>query len=135
MADVEPFGLIVLVAAVAALAAVLSNRISAWLRIPAPVIFLVCAAAASDLVPALGGLSTTAVQRIVTVALVVVLFDGGMHIGWKRFRSAAAPVVWVGVVGTFVTAGALAVAAHLLFGRRGDPWRASPARTIRWASP
>jgi hypothetical protein len=64
-----------LAAAVAALAAVLSNRISAWLRIPAPAIFLVCAAAASEFVPALGGLSTTAVQRIVTVALAVVLFD------------------------------------------------------------
>jgi len=92
--DVEPFGLIVLVAALAALAAVLSNRISGWLRIPAPVLFLVCAAAASDVFPLLGGLSTTSVQRIVTVALVVVLFDGGMHIGWKRFRTAAR---WCGV--------------------------------------
>jgi cell volume regulation protein A len=122
VADVVPFGLIVLVAALAALAAVLSNRISTWLRIPAPVIFLGCAAAASDFVPALGGLSTTAVQRIVTVALVVVLFDGGMHIGWKRFRSAAAPVVWVGAAGTFVTAAAVAGAAHLLF---GFDWRVS----------
>ena len=106
MADVEPFGLILLVAALAALAAVLSNRITGWLRIPAPVLFLVAAAAASDVFPVLGGLSTTAVQRIVTVALAVVLFDGGMHIGWKRFRSAAAPVAWIGVAGTFVTAAA-----------------------------
>ena len=89
MADVEPFGLIVLVASLAALAAVLSNRISGWLRVPAPVIFLVCAAAASDFVPVLGSLSTTAVQRIVTVALVVVLFDGGMHIGFADARVAA----------------------------------------------
>jgi cell volume regulation protein A len=116
VADVEPFGLIVLVAALAALGAVLSNRISGWLRIPAPVIFLVCAAAASDFVPVLGGLSTSVVQRIVTVALVIVLFDGGMHIGWKRFRSAAVPVAWIGVAGTFVTAAVVAVAAHLLFG-------------------
>ncbi|EWM10259.1 Na+/H+ exchanger [Kutzneria sp. 744] len=98
------------------MAAVFSNRISAWLRIPAPVIFLVCAAAASDLVPSLGGLSTTSVQRIVTVALAVVLFDGGMHIGWKRFRSAAGSVVWTGVAGTFVTAAAIAVAAHVVCG-------------------
>jgi cell volume regulation protein A len=32
-------------------------------------------------VPALGGLKVTTVQRIVSVALVVILFDGGMHIG------------------------------------------------------
>ena len=31
------------------------------------------------------------VNRVVTVALVCVLFDGGMHIGWSRFRAAARP--------------------------------------------
>ena len=44
------------------------------------------------------------------------LFDGGMHIGWKRFRTSAGAVVWIGVAGTAVTAGALALTAHLLFG-------------------
>lgn len=116
MEDVVPFGLVVLVVALAALAAVLSNRISARLLIPAPVIFLVSAALASDAFPSLGQLSTTAVQRVVTVALAVVLFDGGMHIGWARFRSAALPILWVGVAGTFATAGGLAAAAHWLFG-------------------
>lgn len=116
MEDVAQFGLVVLVVAFAALAAVLSNRISAWLRIPAPVIFLVCAAGVSDLFPQLGELSTTAVQRVVTVALVVVLFDGGMHIGWERFRSAAWPVLLTGIIGTFATAAGLALAAHALFG-------------------
>ncbi len=116
MNDVTSFGLIVLTVAVAGLLAVLSNRLSERLRVPAPAMFLLCAAAASDVVPALGTLSTTTVQRVVTVALVVLLFDGGMHIGWQRFRSAAGAVVWVGVAGTFVTAGALAVLAHLLFG-------------------
>lgn len=116
MEDVGPFGLVVLVVALAALAAVLSNRISARLLIPAPVIFLVCAALASDVFPSLGQLSTTAVQRVVTVALAMVLFDGGMHIGWSRFRSAALPILWIGVAGTFATAGGLAAAAHWLFG-------------------
>jgi potassium/hydrogen antiporter len=52
---------------------------------------------------------------VVSLALVVILFDGGMHIGWRRFRTAAGPVVWVGVAGTFVTAAALATLAHTLF--------------------
>jgi len=32
----------------------------------------------------------TSVQRIATVALVVILFDSGLTIGWRRFRTAAA---------------------------------------------
>src|SRR5215211_6670840 len=43
-------------------------------------------------------------------------------IGWRRFRTAAGPVVWVGVAGTFVTAAALATLAHALFDL---DWRAA----------
>jgi cell volume regulation protein A len=42
---------------------------------------------------------------VVTVALVAILFDGGIHIGWSRFRSAAGPIAVVGVAGTFLTVG------------------------------
>ncbi|HEV8652495.1 MAG TPA: potassium/proton antiporter [Actinomycetes bacterium] len=116
MSDVEDFALLVLAAAAAITAAVLSSPISERIRVPAPAIFLLAAALASDVVPALGQLSVTTVQRVVTVALAIILFDGGMHIGWQRFREAAGPVIWVGVAGTFVTAAALAVLAHALFG-------------------
>jgi potassium/hydrogen antiporter len=122
MNDVEHFALITLLTAAALVAAVVSNRISERTRIPAPAIFLVAAAVASDVVPTLGEASVTTVQRVVTIALAVILFDGGMHIGWRRFRDAAGPVVWVGVAGTFVTAAALAVLAHVLFGL---DWRAA----------
>src|SRR5919204_6498537 len=121
MSDVEHFALIMLVVAVAITAAVLSNRISERVRVPAPAIFLLAAALASDLMPTLGQVSVTTVQRVVTVALAVSLFDGGMHIGWRRFCQAAGPVVWVGVAGTFLTAAALAAFAHALFGLG---WRA-----------
>ena len=122
MSDVEHFALVTLITAAAVVAAVLSNRVSDRIRVPAPAIFLLAAAVASDVVPTLGEVSVTTVQRVVTVALVVILFDGGMHIGWRRFRQAAGPVVWVGVAGTFVTAAALAVLAHILFGLE---WRAA----------
>jgi cell volume regulation protein A len=122
MSDVEHFALLVLLVGVAITAAVLSNRISERIRIPAPAIFLLAAAVASDLVPSLGQLSVTTVQRVVSVALAIILFDGGMHIGWRRFRTAAGPVVWVGVAGTFVTAAALATLAHALFDL---DWRAA----------
>ncbi|HZD74990.1 MAG TPA: potassium/proton antiporter [Actinomycetota bacterium] len=122
MTTVETFGLFVLVMAMVGLAAVLSNQLSERLRVPAPAIFLLCAAAASDLVPRLGEVRIDVVEQVVTVALAVILFNGGMHIGWRRFRPAALATVWIGVVGTLATAGALALCAHLLFGLH---WRSA----------
>ena len=116
---IEPFALTVLLVAIAASVALLSSRISTRLRIPAPALFLLGAAAASDLVPALYGISIAAVEQVVTVALALILFDGGMGIGVRRLRVALGPVLAVGVVGTLLTTIAMAVAAHLLFGL---PW-------------
>lgn len=121
MDDVAPFGLLIALVAAAGLLAVLSNRVSERVRIPAPAIFLVAAAVASDLVPRLGQISVLTVQRVVTVMLVLLLFDGGMHIGWSRFRTTAGPVLWIGVAGTAVTAVGVAAAAHALLGL---DWRA-----------
>jgi len=115
MGGVESFGLAVLVAALAGIAAVLSARVSERLRIPAPAFFLIGAAAASDVWPRLGRLSFATVERVVTVALAVILFDGGMRMGWRQFRSAAVATAWIGVAGTLVTAAAVAVAGRLLF--------------------
>ncbi len=122
MHDVAPFALVVALAALALLAAAGSSPVSERLRIPAPAIFLVAASLCADLFPRLGSLSIRADQRIVTIALVLILFDGGMHMGLGRFRPVAGGVVWLGVAGTFVTAGVLAVLAHGLF---DFGWRAA----------
>jgi cell volume regulation protein A len=116
MGEIESFGFVVLIVAVVGLAAVWSSRLSARFRVPAPAIFLLCAAAASDLWPRLGSISVSTVEQIVTVALAVILFDGGMHIGWRRLRSVAGATLWIGVVGTLATAAVVAVLAHGLFG-------------------
>ena len=83
--------------------------------IPPAAILLVLAALASDLVPGFAP-SVSAAEWIVTVALVVILYDGGAAIGWRRFRPAAVPVVTLGVVGTFATAGAVTLFAHWWLG-------------------
>ena len=116
MHNAHSFGLVIGAVAVVLGAAVFSNRISGVLRLPAPAIFLVAAAIASDLVPSLGRMSIVTVQQIVTVALVIILFDGGMHIGWARFRANAGAITWIGVAGTALTTGALGLLAHLVFG-------------------
>jgi len=109
------FGLTVLLVALAGMAAVLSSRASERLRVPAPAFFLVGAAVASDIWPSLGRLSGATVQRVVTIALAAILFDGGMRMGWRRFRSASVAMTWIGIMGTLVCAAALAAAAHVLF--------------------
>jgi potassium/hydrogen antiporter len=52
----------------------------------------------------------------VVVAVVIILFDGGMHIGWRRFRAAIVPITTLGFLGTFGTAAVVAGGCHLLLG-------------------
>lgn len=116
MDDVQPFGFLVLVVSVVGLLAVLSSRLTERIKVPTPAFFLVGAAVAVTVVPGLDPPPERTVERLVTVALVAILFDGGMHIGWQRFRAAATPIVAVGVAGTFLTTAAMAVIAHVVFG-------------------
>jgi len=102
--------------AAAGLVAVLSGRLTERVKIPSPALVLAGAAVAVQVIPALHAPPQLAVERVVTVALVCILFDGGMHIGWSRFRSAAGPIAVVGVLGTFLTVAAAAVLVHLAFG-------------------
>jgi cell volume regulation protein A len=113
--NTEPFALVVLLTAAVGLVAVLSNRLTERLRIPSPALVLAGAAVAVKVFPALHAPPRQAVERVVTVALVCILFEGGMHIGWSRFRSAAAPIAVVGVLGTFLTVAAGAAFVHLAF--------------------
>jgi cell volume regulation protein A len=115
MHDVEVFGLIIAVVAIALTLAILANHLTERFRVPAPAIFLVAAVIAAGLFPSLSTMSFTTVQRIVTVALAIILFDGGMHIGARRFRESAAPIAWIGVAGTAVTAAAVSLLARGLF--------------------
>ena len=115
MDEVTQFGGIVLVVSAAFSLAVLSNKVSERLRVPAAAFFLLAAAVASDLWADLAdALSIRAVERIAVVALIVILFDGGMRVGWDRFRQSAVPIVSLGLVGTFATAALMTVAAHFL---------------------
>src|ERR1700749_2397497 len=120
MSGQSQFGLIVLVIGLAGSAAVLSNRLSARLRVPAPAFFLVAAVIVAQLWPNATALRGITVERVVTLALAIILFDGGMHIGRQRFRTAATAIVWVGIAGTLVTAAGTAVAARYV---AGMDWR------------
>ncbi len=117
MSEITDFALILLPIAGGLALAILSTRVSARLPIPAPGIFLLAAAVVAQLFPDVGeSVSIKMVERIAVVALVVILLNGGMDIGWRRMRRSINPVVSLGVLGTFLTAALIAVVAHELLG-------------------
>jgi cell volume regulation protein A len=115
MRDVTHFGLDVVLVAGALSAALLTAKLSARLSVPSAAFFLVAAAVASDIFPSLV-LRIQTVERIATLALIVILFQGGSSIGRRRFRVAAVPITTLGVLGTFATAGLVAAFAHWAVG-------------------
>src|SRR5919197_1015443 len=91
MSEIADFGAVVLIIAAGFALGLLSTRVT-------------------DHVP------VKTVVRIAVVALIVILFTGGMDIGWRRFRSAAGPILLLGIAGTFVTAAVVARVAHYALG-------------------
>jgi potassium/hydrogen antiporter len=84
-------------------------------------VVLVAAAIVVKIVPDLHSPPKRVVERLVTIALLCILFDGGMRIGWPRFRSAALPVTVLGVAGTFLTVGGATAFLHLVIGLHWYP--------------
>jgi cell volume regulation protein A len=115
--EVGDFGTIVLVVAAGVSLALATAKLTERFPVPAPALFLLAAAIASDVFPAVNehlGDSILTVERIAVVALIVILLDGGMHVGWRRFRGSAVPIASLGVLGTFGTAAVIAVFARVL---------------------
>ena len=110
------YALLLLLFAGAGLVAILSNRITTLTRVPAPAILLVASAAVVQIFPEFDVPTREVIERLVTVGLIFILFEGGMHIGWSRFKASAARITVVGVAGTFLTVVGVAVFAHFAIG-------------------
>ena len=113
MTDSYAFAGRLLLIGVVGLLAVLANRLIRRVPLPAPALLLAGTAIAVQVLPGLHHPAPAQVDHLVTVALVLILFDGGRQLGWARFRRAAGPIVLTGVLGTFLTAGGVLVLAHL----------------------
>lgn len=116
MSETIRYALVVLLSSAVGLVAVLANRLTERVKIPVALLVLVGAAVAVRALPALQPPSERTVERVITIALVLVLFDGGMHIGPARFRAAAVPILSVGVLGTALTAVGAALMVHYVCG-------------------
>ena len=117
MTETFDFAVIVLVVAVALFVAISLRSLTSRFALPAAALFLVLPPIAAEVSDSLGNaLSIVEVERITTAALIIILFDGGLHIGLRRFRQSAGPILGLGIVGTFATAAMLAAVGHWLLG-------------------
>jgi cell volume regulation protein A len=115
MHEITAFAAVVLVVAGGLTLALAWSRLTERVPIPAAALFLIAGAVLSDIFPDLQQHATIrTVERVAVVAVVIILFDGGMHIGWRRFRAAIVPITSLGFLGTFGTAAVIAAACHLL---------------------
>jgi cell volume regulation protein A len=117
VSEIGDYGTIVLAVSATLFLALLGMRLADRFSVPYAALFLLAAALISEVWTELQTvLSVKEVERIAVIALVLILFDGGLHIGLGRFRRSAGPILALGVLGTFATAGLVAVAAHTLLG-------------------
>jgi cell volume regulation protein A len=117
LSEVTDFGTILLAVSATVFLALLGMRLADRFSLPYAALFLVAAAVISDLWSEIGSaLSIGDVERIAVVALILILFHGGLHIGAARFRRSIRPIFALGVVGTFLTAGIVTLAARYLLG-------------------
>jgi potassium/hydrogen antiporter len=117
----EPLTTALILAALGLLlmSAVVISPLSDRLGIPALLVFLVLGIAAGS--EGAGGIPFDDYElgfRIGTIALVLILFDGGLNAPRGVFRHAAAPAVLLATVGVLITAAVVAAAAFAM----GLPW-------------
>ncbi|MEQ8717131.1 MAG: potassium/proton antiporter [Acidimicrobiales bacterium] len=99
---------------------VIASGLAARFRIPSLLLFLGLGMLVADEGLALVRFDDAELaQNIATVALVVILFEGGLGTDRAAFRSAGVPAAFLATVGVVITAGVVAVAAWLLVGK--DP--------------
>jgi len=101
------------------LAVLLLQPFSARLRLPDPLLFLGLGILLAQWPSARDAVTADLVQVVGTVALIVILADGGLRCGYRAFRRVLAPVLTLGVGGTLLTFGAVAVLANTV---AGLPW-------------
>lgn len=117
MPHADTFSLSVLAGAVTIFLALASSTVTRYVPFPVPALLLLAASVAASAIPRVAtALSVTMVEQIATTALMFVLFDGGMQVGVTRIKKAIRPILNLGLIGTLLTAGGMALASHLMLG-------------------
>jgi cell volume regulation protein A len=107
---------LVLTAAAVVVVGVLTAGLAGRLRVPSLLVFLVLGMAVAD--DGLGMVTfddAQLAQSVSIVALVLILFEGGLTSSWRAVRHVAVPAVLLATVGVAITATIVAGAAVLIF--------------------
>lgn len=115
MASLDLVHVLVLVSALLVLAGIASSLIATRFGTPLLLVFLVIGMLAGE--DGFGGIQFQNYQLtylIGSVALAVILFDGGLRTRLSSFRGALAPSVTLSTLGVVMTAGLVGLVAHLI---------------------
>ncbi len=117
MAALDTVSLTILFAALLVLAGILSSLVALRFGAPLLLVFLVIGMLAGESGP--GGMKFDDVQAtylVGSVALALILFDGGLRTRFATFRSVLAPSLVLATIGVLLTAALTAPAAHYMLG-------------------
>ena len=117
MAALDTVSLMILFAALLVLAGILSSLVALRFGAPLLLVFLVIGMLAGELGP--GGMKFDDVHTtylVGSVALALILFDGGLRTRFATFRSVLAPSLVLATIGVLLTAALTAPAAHYMLG-------------------
>jgi len=117
MASVDALSIAILLGSILALAGILSSLVALRFGAPLLLIFLLLGLVAGESGP--GGIRFDDVGTLYVVgsiALALILFDGGLRTRLNTFRSVLAPAASLATIGVLLTAALTAPAVMLLFG-------------------
>jgi cell volume regulation protein A len=113
--EIQSFAELMLIAGAVFAAALLAIGFTRRVHLPTPAVFLafgfLVGSLWSSLADVFGPVTTS---RVGTAGLIVILFGGGLNLGLRGLRAQGRGVALLGIVGTALTAVALAGAAHVV---------------------
>lgn len=94
---------------------VLTTRFSTRLGVPSLILFiLVGIVMGSDVLGVIHFDNASLTQKIGVIALIVILFEGGLQTNWKNVRPVIVPSLSLATIGVLITSGIVAVAAKMI---------------------
>jgi potassium/hydrogen antiporter len=108
----------ILLAAILFITGVLTTKFSSRLGVPSLVLFMaVGMLMGSDVLGIIYFDNASTAQMIGVLALIIILFEGGLQTKWKTLRPVVLPSLSLATIGVILTSGMVAAAAKLILGR------------------
>ena len=108
-------GTVLLLAGTLLLFAIVTTKFSVRLNVPTLILFVFIGMLAGTDVTGLIDFADFEQARLFgTIALVIILFDGGLNTKWPNFKTVLPAALSLATVGVLVTTGIIALVAHYL---------------------